>query len=276
MRAGEDAAPSEGADARAGLWAFWHGLARWHLDHPDASSFLHQCKSSAILTAETREFERRKNAEGLASFEQAVAAGQSARPSPPGLLGARRRPDLPAGPDARRGRDGDHRRRAALDVRRRVPERPPRARRRDASLTSASRTLHSLYVSIRCAPESVSSPSSSRCCSSRRARRERRSIRETRLRASCPATAPSSASMPLPMAAEIRAGIARSPPRPDHGRRAVRRFSRRESARAVRATAHADAAARTRARAVGASRSACRARSAAARSSSRSRTSRTR
>jgi AcrR family transcriptional regulator len=76
MRAGEEGTPSGGAAARAGLWAFWHGLARWHLDHPDASSFLHQCKSSAILTVETREFERRKHGDGLASFEQAVAAGQ--------------------------------------------------------------------------------------------------------------------------------------------------------------------------------------------------------
>jgi AcrR family transcriptional regulator len=76
MRTGEEGASSEGTDGRAGLWTFWHGLARWHLDHPDASSFLHQFKSSAMITAETRELERRKNAGGLASFEQAVAAGQ--------------------------------------------------------------------------------------------------------------------------------------------------------------------------------------------------------
>ena len=76
MRAGAEGAAIEETDPRAGLWAFWHGLARWHLDHPDASSFLHQCKSSAILTVETREFERRKHGDGLASFEQAVAAGQ--------------------------------------------------------------------------------------------------------------------------------------------------------------------------------------------------------
>ena len=75
MRADLEEAPNEGTTARAGLWAFWNGLARWHLDHPDASSFLHQCKSSAILTAETRDIERRKNADGLASFEHAVAAG---------------------------------------------------------------------------------------------------------------------------------------------------------------------------------------------------------
>lgn len=63
------------ASARDGLWSFWHGLARWHLDRPDASNFVQQCKSSGILTEETREVERRKHAEGLVSFEQAVAAG---------------------------------------------------------------------------------------------------------------------------------------------------------------------------------------------------------
>ena len=63
------------ASARDGLWSFWHGLARWHLDRPDASNFAQQCRSSGILTNETREVERRKHAEGLASFEQAVATG---------------------------------------------------------------------------------------------------------------------------------------------------------------------------------------------------------
>lgn len=65
----------ETATGRDGLWSFWHGLARWHLDRPDASNFIQQCKASAILTDETREVERRKHGEGLASFEQAVAAG---------------------------------------------------------------------------------------------------------------------------------------------------------------------------------------------------------
>ena len=76
MAADAEGARRDGAVGRAGLWAFWHGLARWHLDHPDASSFLLQCKSSAILTDETRESERRMNAEGLANFEHAVAAGR--------------------------------------------------------------------------------------------------------------------------------------------------------------------------------------------------------
>jgi AcrR family transcriptional regulator len=76
MVADADCARKDGAIGRAGLWAFWQGLARWHLDHPDESSFLHQCKSSAIITEETREAERRMHAEGLANFEQAVAAGR--------------------------------------------------------------------------------------------------------------------------------------------------------------------------------------------------------
>ena len=63
------------ASARDGLWSFWHGLARWHIDRPDASNFAQQCKSSGILTEVTRDAERRRHAEGLVSFEQAVAAG---------------------------------------------------------------------------------------------------------------------------------------------------------------------------------------------------------
>ena len=71
-----EGARSGGAIGRAGLWAFWHGLARWHLDHADGSNFLLQCKSSGILSDETREAERRLNAEGLAHFDQAVAGGR--------------------------------------------------------------------------------------------------------------------------------------------------------------------------------------------------------
>src|SRR5829696_7792145 len=62
-------------NGREGLWSFWHGLARWHLERPDASNFMQQCRASAILTDETRETERRQHAEGLVSFEEAVAAG---------------------------------------------------------------------------------------------------------------------------------------------------------------------------------------------------------
>lgn len=64
--------PPTGAD---GLWNFWHALARWHLDHPDESSLLQQCQTSAILTEETRAAELRMNAEGFAEFEVAVRAG---------------------------------------------------------------------------------------------------------------------------------------------------------------------------------------------------------
>jgi len=76
MAADAEDARRDGAVGRAGLWAFWHGLARWHLDRPDASNFLLQCKSSAILTDDTRDAERRMNAEGLVNFEHAVAAGR--------------------------------------------------------------------------------------------------------------------------------------------------------------------------------------------------------
>ncbi|HEU4720107.1 MAG TPA: TetR/AcrR family transcriptional regulator [Gemmatimonadaceae bacterium] len=75
MRGGVTTPPDGTPTARDGLWSFWHGLARWHLDRPDASNFMQQCKASAILTEATREVERRNHAEGLTSFEQAVAAG---------------------------------------------------------------------------------------------------------------------------------------------------------------------------------------------------------
>jgi AcrR family transcriptional regulator len=65
-------APATGAGA---LWPFWSGLARWYLEHPEASSIVQQCQASAILTEETRAVERRMNAEGLVHFEQAVRAG---------------------------------------------------------------------------------------------------------------------------------------------------------------------------------------------------------
>ena len=41
MAADAEGARRAGAIGRAGLWAFWHGLARWHLDHPEATSYLH-------------------------------------------------------------------------------------------------------------------------------------------------------------------------------------------------------------------------------------------
>ena len=75
MRPASSAPTGATASARDGLWSFWHGLARWHLDRPDASNFAQQCKASGILTEETRDAERRQHAAGLASFEQAVSAG---------------------------------------------------------------------------------------------------------------------------------------------------------------------------------------------------------
>ena len=81
MRPGPAATAGAAASARDGLWSFWHGLARWHLDRHDASNFAQQCKASGILSEETRDAERRKHAEGLASFEQAVAAGHLRRMS---------------------------------------------------------------------------------------------------------------------------------------------------------------------------------------------------
>ena len=62
-------------EPREGLRQYWHGLARWHLDRPEASSFLHQCQSSAILTQATRDEELRRNLEGFAKFDLAVAQG---------------------------------------------------------------------------------------------------------------------------------------------------------------------------------------------------------
>lgn len=63
------------ADTTSQLWPAWHAMARWHLDNPEASNVIHQCRASAILTAETRETEQRAQAVGLARFDQAIAVG---------------------------------------------------------------------------------------------------------------------------------------------------------------------------------------------------------
>jgi TetR/AcrR family transcriptional regulator, repressor of fatR-cypB operon len=63
------------ADPRELLWHSWHGLARWHLDHPEATRVLQQLRGSGILTAETRAAEERARAEGLAHFHQSIARG---------------------------------------------------------------------------------------------------------------------------------------------------------------------------------------------------------
>lgn len=62
--------------AREALWKAWHGLARWNLDHPDASNVLLQCQASGILGAATRDAERRMEADGLARFQRAVDRGE--------------------------------------------------------------------------------------------------------------------------------------------------------------------------------------------------------
>src|SRR5215212_8583290 len=46
MRGESTPASSAASTGREGLWSFWHGLARWHLDRPEASNFIQQCKSS--------------------------------------------------------------------------------------------------------------------------------------------------------------------------------------------------------------------------------------
>src|SRR5205085_889642 len=69
-------ASEEASDSRAALWHAWHGLARWHLDHPEASNVIHQCRSSGILTPETRETEQRTQAEGIERLEAAIALGE--------------------------------------------------------------------------------------------------------------------------------------------------------------------------------------------------------
>jgi AcrR family transcriptional regulator len=60
---------------RANIWELWHALARWHLDHEDASNLILQCRSSGILTEETRALEQVHDAEGQALFRGAIAQG---------------------------------------------------------------------------------------------------------------------------------------------------------------------------------------------------------
>ena len=75
--AAADAPPegAEGGDPREALWRSWHGLARWHLDHPEAFRVMQQCRTSGVLTAETREHEARAREGGLARFREAIAHG---------------------------------------------------------------------------------------------------------------------------------------------------------------------------------------------------------
>lgn len=69
----DDAA--DDADPRELLWRSWLGLARWHLDHPEASNVMQQCRGSGILTAETRAIEQQARIEGLARFDDGIARG---------------------------------------------------------------------------------------------------------------------------------------------------------------------------------------------------------
>lgn len=60
---------------RALMWHHWRALARWHLDHEDASNLIVQCRASGILTEETRAIEQANDADGHAMFRDAVAQG---------------------------------------------------------------------------------------------------------------------------------------------------------------------------------------------------------
>jgi len=78
-----DGAPEPAAPTpRDSFWRAWHGLARWHLDRPDASSVLQQCRASGILTDETRAAEQRLEAEGSARLGEMVARGSRRTLSP--------------------------------------------------------------------------------------------------------------------------------------------------------------------------------------------------
>jgi AcrR family transcriptional regulator len=68
-------------DVRAALWDTWHGLARWHFDHEDASNLIAQCRASGILSDDTRATEQRVDAEGQVLLDDAIAQGQLRRMS---------------------------------------------------------------------------------------------------------------------------------------------------------------------------------------------------
>ena len=72
---GTELAAEVAADTRGAMWRAWSGLARWHLDHPEASSVLHQCRGSGILSPDTRAHEQQAKAAGLAQFREAIARG---------------------------------------------------------------------------------------------------------------------------------------------------------------------------------------------------------
>jgi AcrR family transcriptional regulator len=64
-----------GLSARERLWQAWTRYARWHLEHPDASSFVQQCELSGVLTEETRARQLEIRAAGVERFEEGVREG---------------------------------------------------------------------------------------------------------------------------------------------------------------------------------------------------------
>ena len=70
---GGEPAPMPIAESRESLWRSWHGVARWHLDHEEASNLIQQCRASGILSVETRTIEQEMEVAGLALFEDAIA-----------------------------------------------------------------------------------------------------------------------------------------------------------------------------------------------------------
>ncbi|MEO8562696.1 MAG: TetR/AcrR family transcriptional regulator [bacterium] len=57
------------------MWERWRALARWHLDHEDASNLILQCRASGILSEETRAIEQARDAEGQMMFRDAIEQG---------------------------------------------------------------------------------------------------------------------------------------------------------------------------------------------------------
>ena len=75
MRPYSTKSDATGATSRELLWRSWHGLARWHLDHPEVIRVMQQLRASGILTPETRAAEQDASRGGLARFADAIARG---------------------------------------------------------------------------------------------------------------------------------------------------------------------------------------------------------
>jgi AcrR family transcriptional regulator len=80
LEAERTAAVSEAVDpglpSREQLRRAWSGLAAWHLEHPDASSFLQQCEVSGILTEETVAAQLELRETGVERFLAAIRRGE--------------------------------------------------------------------------------------------------------------------------------------------------------------------------------------------------------